>query len=623
MANVSTAGRQGRATPAASQRRGRRLRLCGLTLCTIVAGWAAAGPARAGEYVHYSCQTPDERSAPVEGWTRGMVWYTTGIRYEGPEPASTDTCADVDPPRRYLRADAPIIQSQVANFWRYTPPADTKLTRFIVSRYLTYAWNVRSGVYYDWRAFGVLAFPGPAWPSNAAESTFKGDIGDPASSLTAPKNLFDSGPMPGGISNVFVEAVCAGMPRTSHCDVTSPYFADVARPATVAQARMRMMQAFLADSSPPSVTMVAGTLAWNSVHSGVERVIFNATDAGGGVYRAGADVKLNGAGAWTPVARAIADTNGGKCVDAGVNPGTDYEFVHQVPCQRSVIEAQLDVDTTRLPPGNHSLRVYVEDAAGNRSWVIEDRPFSVVAKTGTTVLDKLPAPTGGSSAALVPTNGSRASARAVMRLSRTYRRVRFGSATTIAGRLVDEHDQGISGASIAVQEREYIPKTGLEGTDWKSAGNVATAAGGTFSARIPAGPSRAIRFIYRANPRQEGYTTSAEVRIAVRAGVRMRTVKSQVRNGSSAVFVGRVAGPIPRAGVLVTLQAYIPGRGWTPAQTSPATVRSRADGRFRLAYRFMRTFARTLYRFRVLVNEDSRFAYTRAGSRPVRVLVRP
>jgi hypothetical protein len=51
--------------------------------------------------------------------------------------------------------------------------------------------------------------------------------------------------------------------------------------------------------------------------------------------------------------------------------------------------------------------------------------------------------------------------------------------------------------------------------------------------------------------------------------------------------------------------------------------RAGPSGRFRVAYRFWKTTRPTRYRFRVLVNEDSTFAYTRATSRPVAVTVLP
>jgi hypothetical protein len=88
-------------------------------------------------------------------------------------------------------------------------------------------------------------------------------------------------------------------------------------------------------------------------------------------------------------------------------------------------------------------------------------------------------------------------------------------------------------------------------------------------------------------------------------------------------FTGKVAGAIPRAGVIVTLQAYVPGRGWRAADSIPKIGRAGSNGRFRLAYRFWKTVDPTRYLFRVLVNEDSTFAYTRSTSRPVAVIVFP
>jgi hypothetical protein len=75
--------------------------------------------------------------------------------------------------------------------------------------------------------------------------------------------------------------------------------------------------------------------------------------------------------------------------------------------------------------------------------------------------------------------------------------------------------------------------------------------------------------------------------------------------------------------VIVTLQAFVPTRGWVAANSLPKVVRAGPDGRYRLAYRFRSTLQRTRYRFRVLVNEDSAFAYARSASRPVAVTVLP
>lgn len=106
------------------------------------------------------------------------------------------------------------------------------------------------------------------------------------------------------------------------------------------------------------------------------------------------------------------------------------------------------------------------------------------------------------------------------------------------------------------------------------------------------------------------------------AQVSARARAARIRNGRSAAFTGRVAAPIPAGGVLVALEVREPGR-WIPVATSRRWVRTNAKGRFRLAYRFRRTFEPSTYRFRVVAAEDSAFAYTRGVSRTIAVRVRP
>gem|GEM_PF-3068280 len=591
--------------------------------------------------MHYSCHTPDGEPAPIEGWSRSYGPAGEQTQEGSAITGTSNTCGDTTT-LGSLRGETQSSDSYVgwSSAWTYRPPQGVVLQRFAAARLLwqsqgTYC-EVNGCSFYDHGANATLRYQidphpiRPTTPLHRVESTATGQSSVGTRPVVTPRGL--EAPSPNtplahesdvprtGIPWVTFGANCRSSTTGYRCDAPNPYNADVvAAPSVVSFFEVFMMKAYLEDNTPPRVTAVGGLLAANSTHKGVERVTFSASDVGGGVYRAVADAKVNNTGDWTTLSSAIVDRNAGKCVDVG--SGSEYEFRHQVPCRAVVADATLDVDTTRLPAGNHALRVYVEDAAGNAGPVIADRPFSVAAPPPAgAVFDR---PQGTIAADAVASNGSGASTRAVLRVNRPNRTIDFGRATTVSGLLVDEEDRGISGAAILVQERSYIPKTGLEGPAWRTLGSVTTMVGGTFNARIPAGASRALRLIYRADPRQSGYTTASEARIAVRAGVRIGVTRSVVRNGNAAVFSGRIAGAVPRAGVLLTLQAFQPGRGWTPAQSRPSTARTRGNGRFRMTYRFTRTFRRTTYRFRVLVNEDSRFAYTRAASRVLKVIVRP
>ena len=64
------------------------------------------------------------------------------------------------------------------------------------------------------------------------------------------------------------------------------------------------------------------------------------------------------------------------------------------------------------------------------------------------------------------------------------------------------------------------------------------------------------------------------VRLKTRAGVRMRAGRRSVRPGGRVASAGRLQGrPVPRRGVLVSLQGYQRGFGWRTFKTVRATPR--------------------------------------------------
>jgi hypothetical protein len=126
------------------------------------------------------------------------------------------------------------------------------------------------------------------------------------------------------------------------------------------QVGMTIASAFvtLEDPAPPTVTN--SRVIDSGESSGMLRVGFDATDAGGGVYRA--LVKVDGQVTQTiPLAPA-------PCSDVvpGANP---YEFDVPVPCPPTVKDALVGVDVRALPAGPHGVEVVVEDAAGNQAAV--------------------------------------------------------------------------------------------------------------------------------------------------------------------------------------------------------------------------------------------------------------
>jgi hypothetical protein len=124
---------------------------------------------------------------------------------------------------------------------------------------------------------------------------------------------------------------------------------------TVDRAEFRMT-----DDRAPWVS----TLCCDAVVRGPLQIGFATQDLEGGVYRS--RFEFDG----RLVAEKIVDTNDGRCVDAEPSNGDPYEFATPEPCLSS-FDGQVEYNTRGLRDGPHTWRLSIEDAAGNRSNVIE------------------------------------------------------------------------------------------------------------------------------------------------------------------------------------------------------------------------------------------------------------
>ncbi|GAC1484933.1 MAG: hypothetical protein NVS1B9_02140 [Solirubrobacteraceae bacterium] len=117
----------------------------------------------------------------------------------------------------------------------------------------------------------------------------------------------------------------------------------------------------LADSTTPTAAASGGMLLSGRPVTGTQAATFTAADSGAGIYAqlAYVDGKL--------VQSEPIDNNNGRCVDRGTVPGM-HDFAYLRPCKQFV-NAVLNLDTTQLADGNHTLNVLAEDAAGDRATV--------------------------------------------------------------------------------------------------------------------------------------------------------------------------------------------------------------------------------------------------------------
>lgn len=145
-----------------------------------------------------------------------------------------------------------------------------------------------------------------------------------------------------------------------------------------------------------------------------------------------------------------------------------------------------------------------------------------------------------------------------------------------------------------------------------------TRADGSFSLRLPPGPSREVSADF-GGTRLLTRAAGARAQLRVRGAVRLRASAAVARiGGAPVVFSGRVGrvGAKSPAGKAVELQFRYPGAGWSEFRT----VETNAAGRFRYAYRFSDDDSRGVrFQFRAVVPAQEGWPYEEGTSRPVLV----
>jgi hypothetical protein len=253
------------------------------------------------------------------------------------------------------------------------------------------------------------------------------------------------------------------------------------------------------------------------------------------------------------------------------------------------------LDTAGLPSGVHVVTVRAVDQTGRAA-----------SASGSVLLDPIP-------------NGARASRAAKMTAGFGKRRPRprvtvpYGSSTFVRGKLTNEAGLPITGAVIRVFTRVLSDDRGF-----RELPPVSTGLDGGYAYRAPRGPSRQILLTYTPFAEDTQPSVTKLVRMATRAGLRMRAGRRSVSPGGRVTFTGRLkGGRIPRKGVIVSLQGHQRGFGWRTFRT----VRAK-HGRFKGSYRFVRATPGTTVRFRASVRQQTGYPWAAGRSRPVTVRIR-
>jgi hypothetical protein len=367
-------------------------------------------------------------------------------------------------------------------------------------------------------------------------------------------------------------------------------------------ANVRYARFDVEDSSSP-VGGLIGPATDAQTWSRVVRFGLNAADVGGGLYRA--MVEVDGVDAQAvPLGDAAR-----PCQELGRDPNLN-EFAAAQPCPLRIDNGSLAIDAAKLPQGRHTVRVLLEDAAGNRTAI-----FGPVTRNITASEAIGP---GSDPALRGAANGDGASDAAKLtahwgrRGSRTLLVSGFGRSHVVRGRLRTMDGAPIANAVLdvvsrttAVNARELAKRTGPR-----------TGADGAWFVVLPRGvSSRDVTFRYRSHANDTIASATATVRLRVRAGVRLAIRPRRARTGQAIRFSGRLlGGPMPRGGKQVVLMARASRGAWVRFNV----VRTDGRGRFRSVYRFRQPGA-ALYRFRALSLSEAAYPYLAGGSNVVKV----
>jgi hypothetical protein len=269
--------------------------------------------------------------------------------------------------------------------------------------------------------------------------------------------------------------------------------------------------------------------------------------------------------------------------------GDPFEPLPAAPAPAGELRARWSSDA--YPDGEYEFRAVGFDRAGNR------------AATGLR--------TGGAEMVLSNPLKERVTLTAALDgPAEAGRTVGFGNRPVVGGQLVSG-SRPLASMPVEIVERYADGATRTS--------QVVTAADGSFSVRLAAGPSREVNAVFAGN---ETLTRAASPvqRLAVRGEVRMTTsAKVAEVGGAPLIFAGRVSaapGTIPAEGKAVELQFRLPGEPWTEFRT----IRTDRRGRFRHRYRFSDDDSRGVrFLFRAYAPAQGDWPYEPTGSKPVAV----
>jgi hypothetical protein len=311
-------------------RPGRRALASSVALAGLAA-LALASSAHGGTWALVSCQQPNGRPAPTDGWSTAPLgspgFFTEGV----------NSCAEPGGALVAVSSGKWVQPASSGYQWRFSAPAGSEIAGGQLDVSLTaphgFAAVLTSEQSYD-TAYQVVV-------CGLSESC---GIAGPATWV--PINH-------ASVSSLYASAIC--FPFGEGCGESSGVNAKIAIYAA---------QIVLETNVSPAGSGFSGGLLTPDA-SGVQDLVFTASvPTGPGIWQVTAAIDGHSVYNETP------DTNSGKCKRVGAAANGVPEFLYEQPCKQTET-VSIPVDTSDFATGAHELVVTVTDAAGNSATVFD------------------------------------------------------------------------------------------------------------------------------------------------------------------------------------------------------------------------------------------------------------
>ncbi len=453
----------------------------------------------------------------------------------------------------YVGFNGRTISNAAAAGWTFKTPADTTLESYRMWRSVV-SNQVSGNITLE--RIGVSASSGGYVSSEQCLST-SGCVGLGTDRTPfADANLLRFDAIPAGKTELTV---------LLRCDSAAANCAATGGPQLAARV-FRMATVLRDDSAPTFLSPPGGSLSAGGALAGVQSISYSGADKGGGVR------------------------SGALEIDGNVIDRQEFcapPFTQLVPCKLAD-GGTLSVNTATLADGAHTARVLVADAGGNVT-ASEAFAFTTANAPTSCAPDAAPAFAVG--------------------FDRGKGTIALGAKLAVRGTL------GGVPAGTTLLVNSQVDRPGAPARFGRTP--LTVDATGRFTYKVPAGPSRTLRFAQLV-PGAPTYACSAPLKVNVKAATSLTASPRSVRSGGRVRFSGRLRGGyVPAGGKVVELQAYERGR-WR----SITTLRTNAKGSFSYRYRFSFRAAGATFPVRVRVRHEGTYPFALGYSKPVKVRVR-